>query len=68
MNHGYQAEFEDKSTSRNREGQLEDKAPWIRSLIARFRQERPVLLVALLIALIVWLQAQTSGSCSVFCC
>jgi len=52
MNHGYQAEFEDKSTSRNREGQLEDKAPWIRSLIARFRQERPVLLVALLIALI----------------
>ncbi len=52
MNHGYQAEFEDKSTNRNREGQLEDKAPWIRSLIARFRQERPVLLVALLIALI----------------
>ncbi len=53
MNHGYQAEFEDKSTSRNREGQLEDKAPWTRSLIARIRQERPVLLVALLIALIV---------------
>lgn len=52
MNHGYQAEFEDKSTSRNREGQLEDKAPWTRSLIARIRQERPVLLVALLIALI----------------
>jgi two-component system phosphate regulon sensor histidine kinase PhoR len=37
----------------NREGQLEDKAPWTRSLIARIRQERPVLLVALLIALIV---------------
>jgi two-component system phosphate regulon sensor histidine kinase PhoR len=36
----------------NREGQLEDKAPWTRSLIARIRQERPVLLVALLIALI----------------
>ena len=32
---------------------MEDKAPWIRSLIARIRQERPVLLVALLIALIV---------------
>jgi len=32
---------------------LEDKAPWTRSLIARIRQERPVLLVALLIALIV---------------
>jgi len=31
---------------------LEDKAPWTRSLIARIRQERPVLLVALLIALI----------------
>jgi two-component system phosphate regulon sensor histidine kinase PhoR len=31
---------------------LEDKAPWIRSLIARIRQERPVLFVALLIALI----------------
>lgn len=31
---------------------MEDKAPWIRSLIARIRQERPVLLVALLIALI----------------
>ena len=52
MKCGYQAEFEDKSTSRNREGQLEDKAPWTRSLIARIRQERPVLLVALLIALI----------------
>ena len=32
---------------------MEDKAPWTRSLIARIRQERPVLLVALLIALIV---------------
>ena len=31
---------------------MEDKAPWTRSLIARIRQERPVLLVALLIALI----------------
>ncbi len=31
---------------------MEDKAPWIRSLIARIRQERPILLVALLIALI----------------
>ncbi|CDM56320.1 two-component system, OmpR family, phosphate regulon sensor histidine kinase PhoR [Rhizobium favelukesii] len=52
MIHGYQAEFEDRSTSRDREGQLENETPWTRSLILRIRQERPVLLVALLIALI----------------
>ncbi len=52
MIHGYQAEFEDRSTSRDREGQLEDETPWTRSLILRIRQERPVLLVALLIALL----------------
>ncbi|WP_088691253.1 MULTISPECIES: phosphate regulon sensor histidine kinase PhoR [unclassified Rhizobium] len=52
MIHRYQAEFEDKNTSRDREGQLEDKTPWTRSLLLRIRQERPVLLVALLIALI----------------
>lgn len=52
MIHGYQAEFEDRNMSRNREGQLQDETPWTRSLILRIRQERPVLLVALLIALI----------------
>nr|WP_222857887.1 phosphate regulon sensor histidine kinase PhoR [Rhizobium cauense] len=52
MIRGYQAEFEDKSTSRDCEGQLEDETPWTRSVIARIRQERAVLLVALLTALI----------------
>ena len=53
MKRGYQAEFEceEKRIDAVR-GSLEDQMPWTKSLLARIRRERPVLLATLLSALV----------------
>ncbi len=53
MKRGYQAEFEYKEKRIDAvRGSLEDEMPWTKSLLARIRRERPVLLATLLSALV----------------
>jgi two-component system phosphate regulon sensor histidine kinase PhoR len=53
MKCGYQAEFEYKEKRIDAvRGALEEEMPWTRSLLARIRRERPVLLATLLSALV----------------
>ncbi len=53
MKYGYQAEFEYKEKRIDAvRGALEEEMPWTRSLLARIRRERPVLLATLLSALV----------------
>jgi two-component system phosphate regulon sensor histidine kinase PhoR len=53
MKRGYQAEFEYKEKRIDAaRGSLEDETPWTKSLLARIRRERPVLLATLLSALV----------------
>ncbi|MGO6907725.1 phosphate regulon sensor histidine kinase PhoR, partial [Rhizobium ruizarguesonis] len=47
----YQAEFNIEKNESTPRGHLQDDTPWRKSLLARIRRERPVLLAAILSAL-----------------
>jgi hypothetical protein len=51
MNCRYQAEFNIEKNESTPRGHLPDQTPWRKSLLARIRRERPVLLAAILSAL-----------------
>lgn len=51
MNCRYQAEFNIEKNESTPRGHLQDETPWRKSLLARIRRERPVLLAAILSAL-----------------
>ncbi|EJZ22350.1 histidine kinase, partial [Rhizobium sp. Pop5] len=52
MNCRYQAEFNMKTNESTPRGHLQDETSWTTSLLARIRRERPVLLAAILSALV----------------